>query len=124
MTANGPKSPKTTTTKARTTKKDVASRARGLVSSARDLAGQAGAVSATLVKTLPEAADTVKGSALDAYRAVKTMPKSQRKTVATYSVLIGAALWVLGAPRLLTMLAFLPAIAVGGTRLARSKARG
>jgi hypothetical protein len=120
MTSKTPSTPKTTTRKV---KKDVASRARGLVSSARDLAGQVGAVSATLVETLPDAADTVKGSALDAYHTVETMPKSQRRQVATFSVLIGAALWVLGAPRLLTVLAFIPAIAVGGTRLARTKAR-
>jgi hypothetical protein len=32
---------------------------------------------------------------------------------------IGAALFVLGAPRILTFLAFLPAIVMGGMRLAR-----
>ena len=40
--------------------------------------------------------------------------------MATVSLGLGALLWVVGAPRLLTFLAFLPAIAVGGLKVARS----
>lgn len=91
----------------------------GIVSSARDLVGQVGAVSATLVETLPDAAESFRGSAMDAYRTVESMPKSQQRNVTRVSLGIGAALFVLGAPRLLTFLAFLPAIVIGGMKMAR-----
>lgn len=114
--------PKTAKTKLSRTRKAAASRAGGLVASARDLAGQVGAVSATLAETFPDAAEAVKGSALDAYRTVETMPKSQQKIVTRTSLGVGAVLFILGAPRLLTLLAFLPALAVAGMRLARRAA--
>ena len=114
--------PKTAKTRISRTRKAAASRAGGLVASARDLAGQVGAVSATIAETLPDAADAVKGSARDAYRTVDTMPKSQQKTLTRASLGIGAALFILGAPRLLTLLAFLPAIVVAGLRLKRHTA--
>jgi hypothetical protein len=82
-------------------------RTRKLAGSARNLAGQV---------------DRVKGTARGAYHTVESMPKSQRKTVATFSLVTGAALWVLGAPRLLTILAFLPALAVGALKMARRTA--
>lgn len=104
MTSDTPKSAKTRVSR---TRKAAASRAGGLVASARDLAGQVGAV---------------KGSALDAYRTVETMPRSQQKTLTRASLGIGAALFVLGAPRLLTLLAFLPAVAVAGMKLAKRSA--
>jgi hypothetical protein len=91
----------------------------GIVSSARDLVGQAGAVSATLAETLPDAAETFRGSAMDLYRTVDSMPKSQQKTVTRASLGIGAAMFVLGAPRLLTFLAFLPALLISGMKMAR-----
>jgi hypothetical protein len=73
-------------------------------------------------RTTKGAADAVKGSARDAYRTVETLPKSQQKTLIRFSLGIGAALFILGAPRLLTVLAFLPAIAVAGLRLKRHTA--
>lgn len=91
----------------------------GIVSSARDLVGQMGAVSATVVETVPDAAETIRDTAMDAYRTVESMPKSQQKTVTRTSLGIGAALFVLGAPRLLTFLAFLPAIVIGGMNMTR-----
>ena len=100
-------------------------RTKKLAGSARSLAGQVEDAATRLVDKLPDTAEAVKGikgTALDAYHTVESMPKSQRKTVATFSVVTGAALWVLGAPRLLTFLAFLPAIAVGGMRMARRAA--
>ena len=114
--------PKTTKAKVTRTRKAAAARAGGIVSSARGLAGQVGAVSATIAETLPDAADAVKGSALDAYRTVETMPKSQQKTLTRASLGIGAALFVLGAPRILTLLAFLPALAVAGMKMAKRHA--
>lgn len=118
--------PKTTRAKAKArvtrTRKAAATRAGGIVSSARGLAGQVGAVSATIAETIPDAADAVKGSARDAYRTVETMPRSQQKTLTRASLGIGAALFVLGAPRLLTLLAFLPAIAVAGMKMAKRHA--
>ena len=99
--------PKTVKSKLSRTKNVAASQAGGIMASARDLAGQVGAV---------------KGSARDAYRTVETMPKSQQKTLTRASLGIGAALFILGAPRLLTLLAFLPAIAVAGLRLKRHTA--
>jgi hypothetical protein len=104
MTTDGPKAAKS---KISRTRKAAASRAGGLVASARDLAGQVEAVT---------------GTARDAYRSVETMPKSQQKTLTRASLGIGAALVILGAPRLLTMLAFLPAIVVAGLRLMRHTA--
>ena len=119
MTSN---TPKTTRAKITRTRRAAVSRAGGLVSSARDLAGQVGAVSATIAETLPDAADAVRGSARDAYRTVETMPKSQQKTLTRASLGIGAAMFVLGAPRILTLLAFLPAVAVAGMKLAKRSA--
>jgi len=123
MTSDTPKTPRAKA-KARVTRtrKAAATKASGLVSSARGLAGQVGAVSATIAETLPDAADAVKGSALDAYRTVETMPRSQQKTLTRASLGIGAAMFVLGAPRLLTLLAFLPAIAVAGMKMAKRHA--
>jgi hypothetical protein len=111
-------SPKT----AKTAAKSRIKKAGGIVSSARDLVGQMGAVSATLVETLPDAADAVRGGAMDAYRTVETLPKSQQRTLTRTSLGLGAALFVLGAPRLLTFLAFLPAVVIAGMRLARRNA--
>jgi hypothetical protein len=111
-------SPKT----AKTAAKSRIKKAGGIVSSARDLVGQMGAVSATLVETLPDAADAVRGSAVDAYRTVDALPKSQQKTLTRTSLGLGAALFVLGAPRLLTFLAFLPAVVMAGMRLAKRNA--
>ena len=116
MTSN-PKSTAKATTKA-TTKKAIKA-SGGIVSSARDLVGQMGAVSATLAETLPDAAETVCGTAMDAYHSVESMPKSQQKTVTRASLGIGAAMFVFGALRLLTFLAFLPAIVLGGLRMSR-----
>jgi len=104
---------------AKSTTKKAAKATGGIVSNARDLVGQVGAVSATLAETLPDAAETVRGSAMDLYRTVDSMPKSQQKTVTRASLGIGAALFVLGAPRLFTFLAFLPAIVLGGLRMSR-----
>jgi hypothetical protein len=104
---------------AKATTKKAAKATGGIVSSARDLVGQMGAVSATLVETLPDAAETVRGSAMDVYRSVDSMPKKQQTTVTRASLGIGAAMFVLGAPRILTFLAFLPALVLGGLRLAR-----
>jgi hypothetical protein len=116
MTSDTPKTAKTRITR---TRKAAASRAEGLLASARGLAGQAGAASASLAETFPDAADTLKGTALNAYHQVESMPKSQQRTLTRTSLGIGAALFVLGAPRLLTFLAFLPAIVLAGTRLAK-----
>ena len=67
---------------------------------------------------VPDATETVKSTALDAYRMVDTMPRSQRKQLTALSVAVGALLFVLGAPRLLSLLAFIPALAVAGTTVA------
>ena len=123
VTSNTGKDAKTTAkTTVKQTAKEASSRAGGLVSSARDIAGQVQAVSATLVESLPDAAEAMRGSAMDAYRTVETMPKSQQKTLTRASLGVGAALFILGAPRLLTLLAFLPAIAMAGMRLAKRAA--
>ena len=123
MTSDSAKTAKTAArSRIKKTTKGAASRAGGIVSSARDLVGQMGAVSATLVETLPDAADAVRGSAMDAYRSVETMPRSQQKTLTRTSLGLGAVLFILGAPRLFTFLAFLPALAVAGMRLAKRAA--
>ena len=104
---------------AKSTTKKAIKTTGGIVSSARDLVGQVGAVSATLAETLPDAAESVRDSAMDVYRTVDSMPKSQQKTVTRASLGIGAALFVLGAPRILTFLAFLPALLISGMKMAR-----
>jgi hypothetical protein len=75
-----------------------------------------------LAESFPDAADTLKTSARDAYRTVESMPRSQQRTMTRASLGIGAALFILGAPRLLTFLAFLPALAMAGMRLAKHRA--
>jgi hypothetical protein len=82
-----------------------------IVATARDVAGKA-----------PDAAETVKSTALDAYRMVDTMPRSQRRQLTTISVVVGAFLFLFGAPRFLTLLAFVPALAVAGTKVAHHRA--
>jgi hypothetical protein len=120
LTSDSPKTAKTAAKRRiKKTAKEATSRAGGIVSSARDLVGQMGAVSATLVETLPDAADAVRGTPMDANRTVETLPKSQQKTLTRTSLGLGAVLFVLGAPRLLTFLAFLPAVAMAGMRLAK-----
>ena len=116
MTSDTPKNAKA---KVSRTRKAASSRAEGLLASARGLAGQAGAASASLAETFPDAADTLKSSAMDAYRTAASMPKSQQRTLTRTSLGVGAALFILGAPRLLTFLAFVPALAVAGMRLAK-----
>ena len=91
----------------------------GFLASAHDLADQVGDVASQLVDRVPGTADAVKGSALDAWHSVESMPKPQRNKLASFSLAIGAALYFIGAPRLLTFLAFLPALAVGGSNMAR-----
>jgi MFS superfamily sulfate permease-like transporter len=49
---------------------------------------------------------------------VDTMPRSQQKQVATISLAAGALLVLFGAPRILSLLAFIPALAVAGTKVA------
>ena len=71
---------------------------------------------------VPDAAHIVKSSALDAYRMVDTMPRSQRTQMTAISVAVGAVLFLLGAPRILALLAFIPALAVAGTKLAHHAA--
>jgi hypothetical protein len=67
---------------------------------------------------VPDAAQIMKSGALDAYRMVDTMPRSQRQQLTAISVGVGALLFVIGAPRLLSLLAFIPALAVAGTNVA------
>jgi len=71
---------------------------------------------------LPDATKAVKSTAFDAYRMVDTMPRSQRKQLTTISLAVGALLFLFGAPRLLSLLAFIPALAVAGTKLAAHRA--
>jgi 4-hydroxyphenylpyruvate dioxygenase-like putative hemolysin len=71
---------------------------------------------------VPDAAETVKSTALDAYRMVDTMPRAQRTQLTAISVAVGALLFLFGAPRLLSLLAFIPALAVAGTKVAHRAA--
>ena len=103
----------TTTTKrpARRTRKAAtaaASRVEELTASARDLAGQVQGAASRLVDKVPD---------------LETMTKTQRRQLASISVALGAALWLFGAPRLLTLLAWIPALAVGGTQMAKGLGR-
>jgi hypothetical protein len=82
-----------------------------LVATARDVAAKA-----------PDAAETVKSTALDAYRMVDTMPRSQRRQLTMISIVASALLFLFGAPRFLTFLAIVPALAVAGTKVAHRAA--
>lgn len=95
-----------TTKKSKTKKKAPASRAGGLRASARDLAGK------------------VPDGALGAWRTVDTLPKSQQKTLARASFGVGALLFLFGAPRLLTLLAFIPAFLVATSKATRGIGSG
>lgn len=81
------------------------------LATARDAAGK-----------VPDAAHIVKSSALDAYRMVDTMPKAQRTQLTAISVAVGALLFLVGAPRVLSLMAFIPALAVAGTKVAHRTA--
>lgn len=95
------------------------SRVHELAASARDLAGQIEDGSARLVDRVPATVEAVRGSALDAARTVEAMPEPTRRLLATLSLGIGAGLYLAGAPRVVTLLAFAPALLVAGTWLAR-----
>jgi len=71
---------------------------------------------------VPDAAETVKTSAVDAYRLVDMMPRSQRRQLTAISLALGAFLFLFGAPRILSLLAFIPALAVAGTKVAQHRA--
>lgn len=71
---------------------------------------------------VPDATETVKSTALNAYRMVDTMPRSQRKQLTLISLAVGTFLFLFGAPRLLSLLAFIPALAVAGTKVAHRAA--
>ena len=95
------------------------SRVHELAASARDLAGQIEDGSpASLTASLRLSRQSV-GNAVEAARAVESMPEPTRRMLATLSLGLGAGLYLAGAPRLVTLLAFLPALLVAGTWLAR-----
>jgi len=96
-----------TATKTRKDSSFCASTRALALATARDAAGK-----------VPDAAQIVKSSALDAYRMVDTMPTTQRQQLTAISVAVGALLFLLGAPRLLSLLALIPALAVAGTKVA------
>jgi hypothetical protein len=116
MTSDAARTTKTTTRRAK-------HEAAGLLDSARDIAEQVGTATAGLLDSVPGAADTVKSSAMDAYRSVDSLSKPERKKLATVSLAVAGLLWLTGAPKLLSFLAVIPALAVGGHRLARHAQR-
>jgi hypothetical protein len=99
------------------------SRVHELAASARDLAGQVEDSSARLVDRVPEAVEAVRDGAREAARTVEAMPDPTRRLLATLSIGLGAGLYLAGAPRLLTLLAFAPALVVAGTWMARDSSR-
>ena len=112
MTTNASK---TTTTTAHRAKNEAA----GLIGAARDIAGQVGTATAGIIDNMPGAAQTVKGSAIDAYNSVDSMSRPERRKLATVSLTVAGLLWLTGAPKLLSFLAVVPALVVGGHRLAK-----
>ena len=77
-------------------------------SSARHLAGQVQGAAGRLIDKVP---------------GLETMTMTQRRRTASISLAIGAGLWLVGAPRILVLLAWFPAVYVGGTQAARGLAR-
>ena len=112
MTSNAAKTTKTTADRAKT-------EGAGLLGAARDIAGQVGTATAGILDSVPGAAQTVKGSAMDAYNSVDSLSKPERRKLATVSLAVAGLLWLTGAPKLLSFLAVVPALVVGGHRLAR-----
>ena len=96
-----------------------ASRVDTLAASARDIASQVESGSTRLVDRVPEAVESARAGALDAARTVDAMPEQTRLVLATLSLGVGAGLYLAGAPRLVTLLAFAPAAVVAGTWMAR-----
>jgi hypothetical protein len=99
------------------------SRVSELAASARDLASQVEDGSSRLADRVPMAVDAVRSGAVDAARTVEAMPEATRLMVASLSLGLGAGFFLAGAPRLLTLVAFAPAIAVAGTWMARDPLR-
>jgi hypothetical protein len=99
------------------------SRVAELAASARDLASQVEDGSSRLADRVPMAVDAVRSGAVDAARTVDAMPEATRLMVASLSLGLGAGFFLAGAPRLLTLVAFAPAIAVAGTWIARDPLR-
>jgi len=108
---------------AKATRRRAKDEATGLVASARGAIGQVGTATAGLLDSMPGAANAVKGSAMDAYRSVDSLSKPERKKLATISLAVAGLLWLTGAPRLLSFLAVIPAVAVGGHRLVNRNKR-
>ena len=100
-----------------------ASRVDDITASARDLANQVEHGSTRLVDRMPEAMESARASALDAARTVDAMPEQTRLVLAALSLGVGAGLYLAGAPRLVTLIAFAPAAVVAGTWMAREPMR-
>jgi hypothetical protein len=62
------------------------------------------------------------GSA-DAFQSLRDMPDARLALLASFSIGLGAGLWLAGAPRLVTLAAFSPAIIVGLASMSESRSR-
>lgn len=103
---------KTTKTAKSATGRRTRKKAAKVKDSARDLAGQVEGAPSRLAHMVP-----------GALSMIESMPKAQRRKVASISFAVGAGLYFFGAPRILAFLALIPAIAVGGTQMARGLGR-
>ncbi len=100
-----------------------ASRVDAITASARDLANQVESGSSRLVDRVPDAVESARAGAMDTARTVDAMPEQTRLVLAALSMGVGAGLYLAGAPRLVTLLAFAPAAVVAGTWMAREPMR-
>ena len=102
-----------------------------LGSTAHDLASRAaglGEVAASGFRTGVEAAsDRLPGlvedgasASMGAYQSLRELPDDRLLLVATFSVGVGVGLWLAGAPRLVTLAAFSPAIVMALASASRS----
>jgi hypothetical protein len=99
------------------------SRVDAITASARELASQVESGSTRLVDRVPDAVESARAGAMDAARTVDAMPEQTRLVLAALSLGVGAGLYLAGAPRLVTVLAFAPAAVVAGTWMAREPMR-
>lgn len=72
---------------------------------------------------LPGLVEAGAAGSADAFQSLRALPDDRLMLVATFSVGLAVGLWLAGAPRLVTLAAFSPAIVMGLASISRSGSR-
>jgi hypothetical protein len=111
----------TTTQPVSTTSGSAAPRARAALGEARsDLNVTVDAVRSAvdgIGRRVPELLDGARTGASEGARRIESWPEPTRRLVAAFSIGLGAGLTIAGAPRLLVVVALLPAAAVAASAI-------